>query len=359
MRRACRTAAWLAGVALAGLGACTTAPLPAADQPTDPQTGHFVNTDGTAINKPLSDLATWTWFRLRDGLPPPPSRHVDGYRFPIVQDADGTAPARPGELAVTWIGHATVLLRIGGLNVLTDPQFSQRASPVQWMGPQRKVAVPYPLAQLPRIDLVVISHNHYDHLDRDSVLALNQQAGGPPLFVVPLGLGAWFRDQGIARVQEVAWGAHHQVGEVQVHGVPVHHWSSRSPFDRNKTSWSGWVFTSARHSVFFAGDTGYSKYFEAIGRRFGPVDLALIPVGAYEPRWFMSDQHVNPAEAVRIHQDVRARQSIGIHWGTFELTDEPLDEPIGELPKAVAAAKLDAKAFLLLQHGQTWRLPMP
>jgi N-acyl-phosphatidylethanolamine-hydrolysing phospholipase D len=352
---ASRFAALCLAVTLPVFTACSTAPSGSSTQPVDPATGRYVNTDGKSINTPFSDLVSWMWSRNRQGLPPAPSKFVKGYDFPVVRDGEGTAPAKPGELSATWIGHATVLLRVGGLNVLTDPHFSDRAFMVQWAGPQRKVPLPYALSQLPHIDLVVISHNHYDHLDKATVLALNQQAGGPPVFAVPVGLGEWFRGQDISNVREVAWGEQQVVGGVQVHSVPVHHWSSRTPFDRNKTAWGGWVFKSPQHTVFFAGDTGYSKDFEAIGQRFGMVDLALIPVGAYEPRWFMRGQHVNPAEAVRIHQDVHARQSIGIHWGTFELTDEPLDEPMGELPKAVAEAKLDPKSFVLLRHGQTWR----
>ena len=325
----------------------------------------FVNSDGTLAGKPPSMLLRWMVERTRDGLPKPPATFVNGYT--------GFEPRRP-DLALlrdnrtrntaTWIGHATVLVQTAGLNILTDPQFSERAFAVQWAGPKRRVPVPVTLAELPRIDLVLISHSHYDHLDRDSVLALARQPGGSPLFMVPLGLERWMREQGIERVQALDWWDAHPApaapglpadgaAGVEVHCVPAHHWSARTPFDRNRTLWSGWVVRAPGFSFYFAGDTGYSGDFARIGERFGGFDLAAIPVGAYEPRWFMSAQHVDPAEAVRIHRDVRARRSIGIHWGTFELTDEPLDAPIGALADALRAAGVPADRFELYRHGET------
>lgn len=318
----------------------------------------FVNSDGEkAASRSFGDFLRWTWERRRDGLPHAPSRYVDGYAgFAVHRPDVKRLVANRSDTTATWIGHATVLVQTAGVNVLTDPQFSQRASPVQWAGPKRKVPLPLAVAELPRIDLVVISHNHYDHLDRDSVRALNAQPDGPPLFAVPLGVERWMRAQGIENVRAFDWWQRIELPAapaVRLTFVPAHHWSGRTLWDRNQTLWGGWVVEAPAFSFYFAGDTGYSADFAEIGRRFGGFDLALIPVGAWEPRWFMREQHVNPAEAVQLHKDVRAKQSIGIHWGTFELTDEPLDAPLGELPAARQAAGVAPDDFVLLEHGQT------
>jgi N-acyl-phosphatidylethanolamine-hydrolysing phospholipase D len=260
------------------------------------------------------------------------------------------------QFAVTYIGHATALVQVGGVNVLTDPHFSQRAFLVQFAGPRRWQSPGVAFDDLPHIDVVLISHNHYDHLDRDSVLALNKQAEGPPLFVVPLGIDQWMRKAGIENFEALDWWQQHAVGNLQVTFVPAQHWSRRTLSDRNETLWGGFVAQAAGRSFYFAGDTGYGPDFVAIGERFGGIDLALIPIGAYEPRWFMSDQHVNPDEAIRIHRDIKARRSVGIHWGTFLLTDEPLDQPLADLATARAKAGIGAEEFLTLRHGQTMNL---
>ena len=266
------------------------------------------------------------------------------------------------QFAVTYIGHATVLIQISGINVMTDPHFSQRAFPVQFAGPRRWQPPGIALSDLPRIDVVLISHNHYDHLDKASVVALNRQTGGAPLFLVPLGIDRWMRSIGIESSQALDWWQLHEVGDLQITFVPAQHWSRRTLSDRNETLWGGYVGRTAKtgqaagRSFYFAGDTGYGPDFVAIGERFGEIELALIPIGAYEPRWFMSDQHVNPDEAVRIHRDIKAHRSVGIHWGTFPLTDEPLDQPLADLATARAKAGVSAEEFLTLRHGQTMNL---
>ena len=299
----------------------------------------------------------WQWERRTQGLPPAPE---NGYRFPMVKpDLEALARQQTG-LSATWIGHATVLLKLGGLTILTDPMFSERAFAVQFAGPRRKVPPALQVHELPRIDVVLISHNHYDHLDRHSILALNRQAGGPPLFLVPLGLKPWLEEQGVSHARELDWWDKTELAGVQLHLVPVQHWSARSLNDRMRTLWGGWMLKAGGQQagqVFFAGDTGYSKDFRDIHQRFGPVDLALIPVGAYEPRWFMRRQHVDPPEAVQIHRDLQARQSIGIHWGSFELTDEALDEPPRALARALQQAGEPAGNFIVLRHGETWKAP--
>jgi len=278
----------------------------------------------------------------------------------IVPDL-GFIRGRTNHFSVTWIGHATALVQIGHTNVLTDPHFSERASPVQWAGPKRWQPPAVHVNELPHIDVVLISHNHYDHLDENSVRALNAQPGGPPLFVVPLGLERWLESVGISHTRALDWWDSVQVKDVTVHLTPVQHWSRRTLADTNTTLWGGFVVEGKSRGrtrrVFFSGDTGYSKrHFVDIGSRFGGFDLALIPIGAYEPRWFMSAQHVNPEEAVKIHRDLRARLSVGVHWGTFQLTDEPLDQPVADLAAASSRLGLGEREFITLRHGETLRL---
>lgn len=295
----------------------------------------------------------WQWERRLNRLPQPPgAAHRDWRVMPDL--ALLRSPAL--NPSVTWIGHATLLVRLGGINVLTDPHFSERASPVGFAGPKRFQPPGVALADLPPIHAVIISHSHYDHLDVDSVRQLHQRSGGTLHFFVPLGLKPWFAGLGIETVTELDWWEHAELGGVRFTLTPAQHWSARSLFDRNRTLWGGWAIHAPDLRFLFIGDSGYSQDFSEIGRRLGPFDLAAIPVGAYEPRWFMRRQHVDPAEALRIHRDVRARQSVGVHWGTFEMSDESLDEP----PRALAAARREAGTgeaeFFVLRVGETRRI---
>ena len=314
----------------------------------------------------------WQYERITQGLPKPPDNH---YAFPMVQPDLEWLHNNRTHTSATWIGHATVLMQVNGINLITDPVFSKRVSPVSFAGPARKVPLPMTVPDLPHIDVVLISHNHYDHLDRDSVQQLNLQPGGPPLFLVPLGIKAWMADAGIDNVRELDWWQQTSVPGLTLDFVPAQHWSSRTITDRYQTLWGGWMVRTAPSagsakliataatvsddsqkkpfSFFFAGDTGYSNDFTDIQHRFDSVDLALLPIGAYAPRWFMRNQHIDPAEAVKIHQDLHARQSIAIHWGTFELTDEPLDVPPKALAQALSAAGVAADRFTVLSHGET------
>lgn len=312
----------------------------------------------TYPEEPRASLLKWQWERLTQGLPKAPANN---YNFPMATPEIAWLQANKSVTSVTWISHATALLQINGMNVITDPIFSERASPFSFIGPKRKVPLNIAPEQLPHIDVVVISHNHYDHLDQASVEKLNAQAGGPPLFLVPLGVKEWMAGVGITNVREMDWWDKTSAGKLDISFVPVRHWSARSLTDRSETLWGGWVIKTAEgaphpFSVFFAGDTGYSKDFQDIGRKFGSFDFALIPIGAYAPRWFMQGQHVDPEQAVQIHKDVHAKRSIGIHWGTFELADEPLDEPPQLLAEAVKKAGLPAQEFTVLKHGETIKL---
>lgn len=321
--------------------------------------------------KSLGELLRWRREAFRDDLPRPPRTPTPTVAPDLAFiDANARAGAMAMQPAVTWIGHATVLAQFGGLNVLTDPAFSERASPVGFVGPKRHVQPGLTLAQLPRIDLVLISHNHYDHLDDASVRALAQQPGGPPLFVVPLGIKAWFSARGIANVVELDWWQSHPIatdaGPVDVVLTPVQHWSARSFSDRMETLWGGFAVFAPDLHLFFTGDTGYSKDFNDIRERFasrqtadkgGGFDIALIALGAYEPRWFMATQHINPAEAVQVHLDVNAKRSLGVHWGTFELTDESLDQPPIDLVAARRAKGVSDADFFVMAVGETRKLP--
>ena len=260
------------------------------------------------------------------------------------------------EETLTWIGHSTFLWQYRGVNIITDPHLSNRASPVGFAGPERLSPPAISLQNLPDLDIVVISHNHYDHLDKSTVLGIyEKQKSKPPLFLVPLGMKEWFVNIGIkSGVIELDWWESHQVGGWKYHAVPVQHWSRRGLLDTNKVLWAGWVVEAPDKRLFFAGDTGYSKDFKDIGNRFKSMDLSLIPIGAYAPRWFMKDMHCSPEEAVQIHLDVKSKQSIGMHWGTFlNLTDEPLDEPPVRLQKAVQSNGLNPEIFITLKHGET------
>jgi len=312
----------------------------------------FRNTANTP-QKTTAEFFRWQRER-RDLVVPPPTADLSVVRPEL--DFIGT---NRSQFAVTWIGHATALVQLGGLNFLTDPHFSERASPVQFMGPKRWQAPGLAAAQLPHIDIVLLSHNHYDHLDADSVAALKKQRGGAPLFLVPLGLDRWMEGAGVKPVRKMDWWERVEVKGAHVTFVPAQHWSRRTLADTNTTLWGGYVVQAAGRSFYFAGDTGYGPDFKDIGAHFGGFDLSLLPIGAYEPRWFMKAAHVNPDEAVRIHRDVGSRLTVAIHWGTFPLTDEPLDRPLDDLAAARARHKLALGEFVTLRHGATLKLETP
>lgn len=274
--------------------------------------------------------------------------------FPLAQNHPEELKNNDKAATLTWIGHATFLIQIDGINILTDPHFTQRASPVSFAGPKRWVKPGLKLEELPHIDIVVISHNHYDHLDKPTLRDLvAQQPDKPPQFYVPLGVAELFSDMGIASVTEMDWWQQHQQQSVVITALPVQHFSGRSLSDTNETLWAGWLFAVSGQKIFFGGDTGYSKDFLDIYERIGAIDFALLPIGAYEPRWFMQAMHVNPEEAVQIFQDLRTRYAVGMHWGTFKLTDEDMDEPPKRLVTAREAAGIAAEQFFVMQHGET------
>jgi len=265
-----------------------------------------------------------------------------------------------GDPTATWVGHSTLLVRMDGATFLTDPIWSERASPISFLGPKRRVPPGVPFEALPPIDFVVVSHSHYDHLDLPT---LRRLSNGRTLFLVPLGLAALLEGEGIGPVRELDWWDETPVAGVSVHCVPARHWSRRTAFDGDETLWSGWVAEGPAHRVYFAGDTGYTTDFREIGRRLGPFDLAGLPIGAYEPAAMMQTVHLNPEEAAQAAMDVGARHVVAIHWGTFDLTDEPLDEPPVRFRAAAKAVGLADRDAWVLAVGETrgfshrrWRL---
>ena len=312
--------------------------------------------DGYANNTPqdspgIADMLEFAWDKM--------SSDSKAIEYPIAQNDPLFLQQNTSEPTITWIGHATFLIQIGGVNILTDPHFSERASPVSWTGPKRYTPPGLSIEELPFIDFVIISHNHYDHLDLRTIRQLQaKQSQNPPFFFVPLGLKSWFKDIAIDNVKELDWWDQDTFKNFTLHSVPLQHYSSRTPWDRNETLWTSWVIEYDQRTIFFVGDTGYSKDFKDIGKRFGPIDLSLLPIGAYEPRHFMKSIHVNPEEAVMIHQDVQSRYSIGMHWGTFMLTTEDMDEPPRHLQKALQQANVSESEFFLMKHGETQMLDL-
>jgi L-ascorbate metabolism protein UlaG (beta-lactamase superfamily) len=260
---------------------------------------------------------------------------------------DGVALRGAPQPALTWIGHATYLVQLGGKSLLTDPVFSSRLAIVP-----RNVPPGLARADLPHIDVVVVTHNHRDHMDAPSLLAL----GPEPVYVVPQGLGGWFQRNGLTRVVELQWWEQREVEGLAITFVPSQHWSRRGLFDENASLWGGYVIERDGLRVYHSGDTAWFDGFAEIGRRVGPIDAAMLPIGAYEPRWFMRTQHVDPLEAVQAFEQLGARRFFAMHWGTFKLTDEDLREPPVLLRQHWAERNLDEQRLEIPAIGETIRL---
>ena len=313
-------------------------------------TGRFEHPGGDRHDKSFTDLLGLAskFFRREDD-------EWEEKGFPLIPSS-GESLADFAENMI-WVGHSTVMLNHQGTTVLTDPQFSGRASPFTFWGPKRVTPIPFNIADLPRIDVVLISHNHYDHLDEESIRQLAQLQ--PDIkFLVPLGLASLLRDWGARDVEELDWWQPVRLGGVEIQPTPVQHWSKRSFFDRNKTLWSGWMLRWEDFSFYFAGDTGYSDDFRKTAQRLGSPTLAAIPIGAYEPRDFMKSAHLNPEEAVRAFRDLGAKYAFGIHWGTFKLTLEKMDEPPVRLKAALKKEDISEDVFRVLSHGESWGVPL-
>ena len=337
MRRGTKATIFIAGAASAA--AAIERRLIAAPRYRGPLTDHF---DGERFHNPNGDWQSersfikWMlnrdrghWDEWTDAPcgPPPPRRVGDG------------------ELRVTFINHATTLLQLDGINILTDPIWSERTSPVGFAGPRRHRPPGIRFEDLPPIDLVLVSHNHYDHLDIPTLKRLRRCK-----IITPLGNGALMRRHGIAATELDWWQS-----EAAITAVPAQHFCARGLTDRNRNLWSGFVISSRFGNVYFAGDTGWGDHFAEISRRFQPIRLALLPIGAYRPRWFMRPVHIDPAEAVEAHGVLRAQTSMAIHFGCFALGDDGQFEPVRDLRLAIAAS--GNPRFWILEHGEGRAVP--
>jgi L-ascorbate metabolism protein UlaG (beta-lactamase superfamily) len=295
--------------------------------------------------KSREDIRRWRSTRQRALWP----EHVEDPPFP------SPGRATPGCIAATFIGHSTFLLQVGGICVLTDPIWSKRCSPVWFAGPRRVRPPGHSLDALPSVDLLLVTHNHYDHMDLPTLRQVRKR-WAPPV-ATGLGNARHLAKAGIRAAVELDWWQSIDLAGARVTYVPAQHFSSRTLYDRNRCLWGGFVVEAGGAVVYFAGDSGYCPHFAEIAERFPGIDLALLPIGAYEPRWFMRQQHVNPPEAVRAHLDLRAGRSLGMHFGTFQLTDEAIDAPVLALREALAGAGVAEREFDILGFGETREYP--
>jgi N-acyl-phosphatidylethanolamine-hydrolysing phospholipase D len=328
---------------------------PACQGPGQPKAGappHHLERGFRNLNPEYARPDFWTRWRfviprlLSSTFAPPRAT------FPVVTN-DGRALRENGSApTVTWVGHSTLLVQLDGVNLLTDPIWSDRASPVRFAGPRRVAPPALRLEDLPPIDLVLVSHDHYDHLDAPTVRRL--WSLHRPRFVAPLGLKAWFAELGIDAVDELDWWDSRTIKGLTVVCAPVQHWSGRSLRDENRRLWASWAVLGRDRRLYFAGDTGYyAPIFQEIGRRLGPFDLGALPIGAYMPRAMMLVSHLTPEEALQVQDDVGARRLVAIHWGTFDLAQEPLAEPPRRLEAERQRRGLDPDRIWILRHGET------
>ena len=338
-------------------------------QPAHHRATGFSNSDPAVVigNFPWYEMV---WRGLRGDFKPtaPPQQGYAAFAREWSVPVDHPRIAqRQSEPVLTWLGHVSVLLQVGGLNLLTDPTLADFAGPYGRFGAQRMVAPPLRGDQLPPIDVLLISHNHYDHLC-DATIAALMASGQRPQIFVPLGLKRWFAARHIPHVTELDWwqqvdvtqdcGGRTLAQPVRIHCTPAQHWSRRTPFDTNASLWGGYMVERRPGAAdawrfLFPGDTGYSADFKAIRARLGAVDFLALPIGAYLPRDFMKPMHVNPTDAVQLLLDLEAKQAMGVHWGTFKLTLEPFDQPPRDLAVALQARGLAQDRVWLLRHGET------
>ncbi len=301
----------------------------------------FFNPDGKQA-RALLDVLRWK-LKTRSASSPP-----------WIDDVRPAVPARSlpkQQIRITLVNHSTVLVQANGLNILTDPVWSERASPFSFIGPRRRRAPGVRFEDLPPIDLVLLSHNHYDHLDLPTLRQLMRRHRSE--YVVPLGLAKLFVKHRLGAAHELDWGDSFPFRDVVIHAVPALHFSARGLRDRNRTLWCGYLLETASGPIYFAADTAYGEHFAAIQNRYGPPCVALLPIGAYQPRWFMSAVHMNPEDAVGAHQTLGAQTSVAIHHGTFQLADEALDAPRKELKECLRKTGIDSKRFPVLANGES------
>jgi N-acyl-phosphatidylethanolamine-hydrolysing phospholipase D len=337
----------LAALLMAGCLPYPSTPEPAAPRG-NPSALYAPNRDGDSYFNPWQsfdvgplDLLRWAVTRNPYDKSRPP-------QVPLIANDGGELAGRQNSAKLTWVGHATFAIHDGDDVVLTDPHFGGRA-----LLPKRKFPPGVPLEAIPSDAFAVVSHNHYDHLDAYTVDRLPDSVQ----WFVPLGLGGWVRDRDRPNVVELGWWESARRGRWTITCLPSQHWSRRIGQGTNDTLWCSWLLDSGDYRYYFAGDTGYFHGFREFGKRFGPIDVAMLPIGAYEPRWFMRYQHMDPEEAYRAFQDLGARYMLPMHWGTFDLTDEPVDQAALELQRVVSEAGADPARSPILGIGEGWHLP--
>lgn len=287
------------------------------------------------------------------------SRRETGYWPKFVDSEPGPKPkdrVLGRDLAVTFVNHSTFLIQTGGCNILTDPVWADRVSPISFLGPRRHRNPGIRFDDLPQIHCILISHNHYDHLDLPTLRKLARRDG--PVVFCPLGLRALLVSSGFREVDQLDWWERRSWGDFEIHCVPAQHFSSRTPFDRNRTLWCGWVAEASGVSTYFAGDTGFGSHFADIAARFHGVDLALLPIGAYEPEWFMGPIHMTPEQAIETQRILNAPTAIATHFGTFPLADDSMAAPADRLRTALRD-RVRGASFLVLPEGGSWHLVPP
>ena len=299
----------------------------------------FKNTNEEAAGKSFRDFLKWTFTNKKPELV-------------AIDSSDEWKELDSGSTDyMVWIGHATYLINKDNLTILTDPVFSKRASPVRFAGPKRLIPPAIPIDKLPKIDVITVSHNHYDHLDLRSLKKI-YKANPNAIFLVPKGDKRRLERRGIENVIEFLWWEEIEIKGSKFIFTPVQHWSARGIADRNKSLWGGWFMNLKTETIYHAGDTGYSKDFIETKKRLGSPSISLIPVGAYAPRWFMKTNHVNPPEAIQIAIDLESERNFGMHWGTFQLTDEEILEPPKLLKESLRDQGLPDNFFNILRPGQ-------
>ncbi|MDI9347596.1 MAG: MBL fold metallo-hydrolase [Methylacidiphilales bacterium] len=307
----------------------------------------YLVSSGSGVSK--KEVRKWMWNKLLTKRTHIPRKLIIGQKpdLELIQ-------SQSDQSRITWVGHATFLLQHAKCNILTDPHFSKRASPVSWLGPKRHQPPGIDLKSLPVIDLVLLSHNHYDHLDYLTVQYLVKHHN--PLFIVPVGVEQWFyKKTNSKKIISLSWGESTKFEDLVINFLPVQHWSARSFYDTCDTLWGSFMLQGKNNFTFwFSGDLGFSQDIVDIAKLFPHISIATIPIGAYQPQFIMKQSHLNPAEAVRVFNILKPKLAIAHHWGTFErLTDEPLDEPPILLKQELAKQSIDQNEFIVMKHGQT------
>ncbi|WP_244147679.1 MBL fold metallo-hydrolase [Leptospira yanagawae] len=308
----------------------------------------FRNPNPQFQKKGFWSVFVWQWDRFFL----PHSLDAKSYpEFPVVHNDGKALQTNANKLSVTWVGHATTLVQIDGVNILTDPIWSERCSPLSFAGPKRYTPPGISIENLPKIDVIILSHNHYDHTDLPSLKQLEEKFH--PLVLTGLGNKKLLLGEGIQNVKEMDWWDEVKIGSLQLTFTPTQHFSGRGLFDRDETLWGSFMISGKQETVYFAGDTGYYSHFKEIASRFPNIDVAILPIGATEPRWLMEPVHVDPKEAVRSFQDLKAKFLVPMHYMTFVLSDEPLDSPVPRTKEAMKESGISESALIPLKIGET------